>query len=68
MAGNYGYGHAKQELFELILEKFKNERERYTYLMENKAEIDKELLKGAEKARKVAKEVLQRTRKKLGYL
>ena len=26
LAGNYGYGHAKQELFELILEKFQKER------------------------------------------
>ncbi|MDG2465519.1 MAG: tryptophan--tRNA ligase [Crocinitomicaceae bacterium] len=68
LAGNYGYGHAKQELFELILEKFKNERERYAYLMANKDEIDRELSVGAEKARKVAIEVLIRTRKKLGYL
>src|SRR5258708_10629027 len=29
LAGNFGYGHAKQELLGLILEKFKNEREAY---------------------------------------
>ncbi len=68
LAGNYGYGHAKQALFELILEKFTREREHYNYLMENKVEIDLHLSKGAEKARKVAKEVLTRTRAKLGYL
>jgi tryptophanyl-tRNA synthetase len=67
LAGNYGYGHAKQALFELIVEKFKAERERYTYLMNNKAEIDLALEKGAEKARITAKDVLKRTRKKLGY-
>lgn len=68
LAGNYGYGHAKQELFELILEKYKSERERYTYLMNHKSEIDHALEKGAEKARTVAKDVLSRARKKLGYL
>ena len=27
--GNYGYGHAKQELFELILDRFKTERKKF---------------------------------------
>ncbi len=67
LAGGYGYGHAKQALYEVILETFKNTRERYTYLMNNKSEIDSALLQGAEKARLVAKEVLLRTREKLGY-
>mgnify|MGYP000987894780 CR=1 FL=1 len=31
LAGNFGYGHAKQALFELIVEKFKTEREKYNY-------------------------------------
>jgi len=66
-AKGYGYGHAKQELFELILSKFFNERKRYSFLMENPAQIEKALTLGAEKARKVAKEVLKRTREKLGY-
>lgn len=66
-AGNYGYGHAKQALFELILEKFGAIRERYNYYMENKQEIDEQLQVGADKARKVAKEVLQRVRLKTGY-
>lgn len=65
--GGYGYGHAKQALYELILEKFATVRERYNYFMENKEEIDKALAIGAVKARKVANEVLDRTRKKLGY-
>ena len=66
-AKGYGYGHAKQELFELILSKFFKERKRYSFLMENPAQIEKALTLGAEKARKVAKEVLKRTREKLGY-
>lgn len=67
IGGNYGYGHAKQALFELILEKFAVERERYSYLMANQNEIDAELSKGAEKARIVAQEVLKRTRTRLGF-
>jgi len=66
-AGNYGYGHAKQELFELICETFSAEREKFNQLMENKAIIDEELEKGAVKARVIAKEVLASVRKNIGY-
>jgi len=65
--GNYGFGHAKQELFELICNKFSAEREKFNHLMENKAIIDAELEKGAAKAKVIAKEVLQRVRKNIGY-
>lgn len=65
--GNYGYGHAKQALFELILEKFSNERARFDHLMANTAEIDAALSIGAQKARSVAQEVLKRARTKVGY-
>lgn len=64
---DFGWGHAKQALFELIIEKFKVEREKYSYYMNNKHEVDKLLLQGAEKAREKANEVLQRVRHKLGY-
>jgi len=66
-AGNYGYGDAKQELFELICDKYKFERERFTNLMQNKDILDAELTKGAEKARIIAREVLDRVRKNIGY-
>ena len=65
--GGYGYGHAKQALFELIIEKFATERERYHYYMDNLNEIDKALAVGAEKAENVANDVLKRVRKKVGY-
>lgn len=65
--GNYGYGHAKQALYELIIEKFATIRDRYNHFMENKHEIDSALAIGAEKARAVAKEVLGRVRSKTGY-
>ena len=65
--GNYGYGHAKQELFELICDKFSTERERYNYYMENLSELDQQLKIGADKARLVASTVLGRVRGKVGY-
>ncbi|WP_297804015.1 tryptophan--tRNA ligase [uncultured Polaribacter sp.] len=65
--GNYGYGHAKQALFELIIEKFATVRERYNHFMENKKEIDDALKVGSVKATKVANDVLQRVRTKIGY-
>ncbi len=65
--GGYGYGHAKQELFELICERFKTERERYQHLIENPQEVEEALALGAERARKVAAEVLKRVRAKVGY-
>ncbi|MDW5289044.1 tryptophan--tRNA ligase [Formosa sp. PL04] len=65
--GNYGYGHAKQALFELIVERFATERERFDYYINNLEEIDKTLAIGAEKARQVAKNTLSRVRAKVGY-
>ena len=67
LGGNYGYGHAKQALFELITEKFKTEREKYNYYMNNLPEIDALLKIGAAKAAIIANEVLSRVRVKLGY-
>ncbi len=65
--GGFGYGHAKQELYELILEKFKLERTRFEHLMNHRNEIDEALSIGADKARKIAQNVLQRVREKAGY-
>jgi len=67
LAGNYGYGHAKQELFDLIITRFKTEREKYNYYMNNLAEVDEILKQGAQKASLIADGVLQRVRQKLGY-
>ena len=67
LAGNFGYGHAKQALYELILDKFAEPRKRYDYFMNHKEEIDQALSQGAEKAKVVANEVLNRTRKQLGF-
>ncbi|MAQ75098.1 MAG: tryptophan--tRNA ligase [Aquimarina sp.] len=65
--GNYGYGHAKQALYELIVEKYATQREKYNYYMQNLNEIDEALAVGAAKATEVANEVLARVREKMGY-
>ncbi len=66
-AGNYGYGHAKQAFYELLIEKFSKERELHQYYMNNLPEIDKVLAIGADKAKLVANAVLKRVRSKVGY-
>jgi tryptophanyl-tRNA synthetase len=65
---DFGYGHAKQLLFELVIENFKNQREKYTYYMSNLHEVDALLAIGAQKAGLVADGVLTRVREKLGFL
>lgn len=67
LGGHYGYGHAKQALYELILEKFEEPRKKFEYYLNHVEEIDKALAMGAEKAKKVANGVLERVREKLGY-
>jgi tryptophanyl-tRNA synthetase len=67
LGGNYGYGHAKQALFELIVDKFATVREKYNHYINNTEEVDKLLLDGAAKASIVANGVIQRVREKLGY-
>lgn len=68
LGGNYGYGHAKQAFYELLVERFKTEREKYSYYMKNLPEVDKALAEGAAKASEKATEVLKRVREKLGFL
>ena len=68
LAGNYGFGHAKQALFDLITEKFKTEREKYNYYINHPEEVDKLLFEGAKKAGNVADGILRRVREKLGFM
>ncbi len=67
LGGNYGYGHAKQALFELIVTTFATEREKYNYYMNNLSEVDALLKLGANKATIVADGVLRKVREKLGF-
>lgn len=67
LKGNYGYGHAKQELFELMVNKFKKEREAFNHYMQNPDQLNQKLEAGENKARKIGREVLNRVKNKLGY-
>ena len=64
---DFGYGHAKQALFELIRDTYSEQRERYEHYMANPKEVEEALAIGAEKARKVANETLTRVREVSGY-
>ena len=65
--GGYGYGHAKKDLLNLILTKYKTEREKYNYYMSNLDKIDSILKAGALQASKTADKVLNRVRIKVGF-
>jgi tryptophanyl-tRNA synthetase len=67
LAGGFGYGHAKTALFELILERFKSERDIYSRLMGDRGLLDEELKKGADKARAISFPVLNRVRATMGF-
>jgi tryptophanyl-tRNA synthetase len=67
LAGGYGYGHAKKELLNTILEVFAKPREKYDHYMANTDLIEVELLKGAQKAKAISATVLNRVREKVGF-
>jgi tryptophanyl-tRNA synthetase len=67
IAGGYGYGHAKKELLNTILEKYKLQREKYNYLMQNTTELEALLSIGEKKATLVAQLTLEDVRSKLGF-
>jgi tryptophanyl-tRNA synthetase len=65
--GGYGYGHAKQALFEIIVTKYASAREEYQFLMSNPAALNHKLEKGETRARAYAQDTLSAVREKLGY-
>ncbi|CAH0995068.1 Tryptophan--tRNA ligase [Emticicia aquatica] len=66
--GGYGYGHAKQALFELIWRKFEKEREIFNYYMQNTEALEEKLKAGEEKAKEIAEKTINDVRGVLGYL
>ncbi len=66
-AGNFGYGHAKNELLSLLIDSFKVEREKYNYYIQNTSELDKILKIGADKATQMAQNKLKIVRSKIGF-
>ncbi|AWW32542.1 tryptophan--tRNA ligase [Echinicola strongylocentroti] len=67
LGGNFGYGHAKKEFLQLIMEKYAKERDIFDYYMNNLDELDAKLAEGEAKAREIAQTTLNRVRAKLGY-
>lgn len=66
LAGGFGYGQAKQVLFELICSRFSKERTQYNYFINHPEEVEEILMAGALRASSVANPVLNRVRKALG--
>jgi tryptophanyl-tRNA synthetase len=65
--GGYGYGHAKQALFEVLKTRFAKERELFNYYyQENPAALEQKLQEGEEKARAIASKKIADVREKLG--
>ncbi|RYU94807.1 tryptophan--tRNA ligase [Emticicia agri] len=67
LRGGYGYGHAKQALYELICKKFEKERELYNYYTEDTEALEKKLKEGEEKAAEIARQTIAEVRKVLGF-
>ena len=64
--GGYGYGEAKSQLFNLISQTYSKQRSSYSYLMDNRSEIDQILKEGSLRAKKIADQVIKRVKSKLG--
>ncbi len=66
-AGNFGYGHAKLELFEKVDAHMAPFRARYEALKDDHDTLEDILRDGAKKAAVVADEVIERVRSRCGY-
>jgi tryptophanyl-tRNA synthetase len=64
--GGIGYGEFKQRLFEGIWIRFEAEREKRAELLANLDHVEAILRNGAEKARAVAAQTMERVRKAVG--
>ena len=64
--GGLAYGDMKNELYELLETTFSAKRDQYNRLMEDRAELDKVLVNGAEKARDIAVPIMRKVRKAVG--
>lgn len=62
LEGGYGYGQAKQALYEALVTRFAQERQAYAYWQSHPDELEAILQAGAEKARAVAQKTLAKVR------
>lgn len=65
--GGYGFLQAKEALYHLLIDIFSREREKFAFFIQNPSVLDSIFAKGALKASKVAKMILGRIRKALGF-
>jgi tryptophanyl-tRNA synthetase len=65
-AGGYGWGHAKEDLFEAIEAELGPKREAYLSIRADEARLDALLHSGAGKAREIARRTMQRVRGAVG--
>lgn len=66
LSGAIGYGQAKQLLFELLLDRFHETRQRYTYWHHHPEKVRSILAYGASKAKTYAQETLENVRVRVG--
>ncbi len=65
-AGGYGWGHAKEELFEALESEIGPMREAYLAIRDDEAKLDAVLEQSAEQARVIARATMQRVREAIG--
>ncbi|HAG53503.1 MAG TPA: tryptophan--tRNA ligase [Alphaproteobacteria bacterium] len=66
--GGFGYGDAKQELFDVINNDLAPKREIYNELMANRKKLEEILRENEEQARRVAEKTMRKVRKKMGLV
>lgn len=64
--GGYGYGHAKNALLEVLIEKYAEPRRKFAELLNDRDLLDAYLENGAVRAAAVGDKVLRRVREKIG--
>ena len=68
LAGNYGYGHAKTELLNAVLEYFGEARERREKLAQDMNYIHDVLFEGGKKARAIAQKKVMKAKEAVGII
>jgi tryptophanyl-tRNA synthetase len=66
LQGGLAYSQIKSELYEMLEDKFGEARQRYEQLMQDLGYLDRVLMSGAEKARKISVPMIEKIRKVIG--
>jgi len=67
-AGGFGYGHAKQELFEMFVEYFRPFAKKREELLKERGYVESILAEGAEKAASVASDTMKQVKEAVGLI